>query len=1182
MKNKILLQGGKWCMLFIFSLGLVISFAQEQKEINPQNGKQADEGYNQQKLVDVLKNLKKNYEVDILFEDKVVRGIYIDQGVINFKESLDENFRRILEPNALTFRKLKDTKYIIYKGKYKNSANSEAIPVKTNQFGKKASFGYDFPRNEETNQLFNLEKPEVSLTGVVNGENNLPLSGVTINEKGTDNTVTTNDKGAFIINVAGASSILHFSYTGYLDQEVSVANKLRIDVILVLDPKQMEDVVVVGYGRQKKITVVGAQSSVSSKELTQSPVANISNSLVGRAPGLFATQASGEPGNDQSRLLIRGIGTFSGNQAPLVLVDGIQVESFNNIDPNEIENITILKDASSTAVFGIRGANGVILITTKRGQTGVPVISFTSNTAFNSFTNIRERMGSPEYATSFNKALQNDSYVTGNPFTPRFSQGDIDKFRSGEDPLLFPNVNWFDEVLKKTSLQHQYNLNIRGGTNKVKYFISGGYFSQEGLFKNTKLSDGFDGQINYKRYNFRSNLNFDVTKRFKVAVDIATQLEDRSGNNGNTSSIMNWIAYANPLGAPTIANGGNRIVTSLNGTSGVNPFTNLLSEGFRRDFRNLINGSVRLDHDLDFITKGLNIHGIVAYQNFNRQVDIYRKNLITWRADRLPDNSVLFAQQGDDQPLQFSTSNPNTNQRTTIELALNYKRSFGDHTVTGLLLYNQLKTIDPSFAFGVPNGYQSYVGRVVYDYKGKYLAELSGAYNGTENFAPGQRFGFFPSYSLGWVPTSEDFFPRNNFISFLKIRASFGEVGNDQLSGDFLTNPNSRFLYRPTAFTGNGAFPNTTAGFYWFGEVGSNFARYSAIREGRSNNPFLTWERAKKSNLGIEANFWKDRINVIVDFFDERRDNILAVPQTVSSIIGTPVSAQNLGRMNNKGYEVDITFRGKVKEFNYWVKANYSYATNVVVFQDEITRLFPYQQRTGQRFGQIFGLIADGLYNSWEEVNDPKRPISTFVGANRLQPGDIKYRDINGDGIINFQDEAPIGKPSIPESIFGVSFGANYKGFDISVLFQGATNVSINYSRFAVQGFYDVNLASAPKYLSESWSQERFDAGLPINFPRLYVGNGANGFNHNLQTSTYFVDDASYVRLKNMEIGYTLMPNTLKKLKIKSIRIFANANNLITWTGILPGLDPETVNLGTNIEPYPLVRTINIGASLTF
>ncbi len=320
--------------------------------------------------------------------------------------------------------------------------------------------------------LFGSVNAQQKVTGLVSGASNDPLEGVTITEKNTRNVVITSKTGEFAIDLSTSKAVLIFSYSGYLEKQVTVGTQTRIEVSLDIDYQKMEDVVVVGYGRQKKLTSVGSQSSVGTKELTQSPVANISNSLVGRMTGLFAVQGSGEPGNDQSRILIRGIGTFSGNQGPLILVDGIQVDFFNNIDPNEIENITILKDASSTAVFGIRGANGVILITTKRGKTGAPTVSFTTNTAFNSFTSIRERMNSGDYATSFNKALENDSYLTGGTFTPRFSESDIDKYKSGEDPLFFPNVNWYDEMLKKTSLQHQYNLNIRGGTDKVKYFIS--------------------------------------------------------------------------------------------------------------------------------------------------------------------------------------------------------------------------------------------------------------------------------------------------------------------------------------------------------------------------------------------------------------------------------------------------------------------------------------------------------------------------------------------------------------------------------------------------------------------------------------------------------------------------------------------------------------------------------------
>jgi len=1021
-----------------------------------------------------------------------------------------------------------------------------------------------------------------TITGTVSSSDGKLLMGATIAEKGTKNAVASKEDGSFTIKVLSEKSILAISLTGFLTNEIVAGSSTSFKIILTNDQKQLEDIVVIGYGRQKKVTTVGAVSAITSKDLVQSPVANISNSLVGRMPGLFATQGSGEPGNDASRILIRGIGTFSGNQSPLILVDGIQVDNYNNIDPNEIEGISILKDASSTAVYGIRGANGVLIISTKRGKTGAPIVSYTFNNAFNSFTGIRSQMNSYDFANSFNKALQNDVYLTGSTYVPKYSTSDISKYQTGEDPIFFPNNNWYDVMLKKSSMQQQHNLNIRGGTDKVKYFISGGAFTQEGLFNNTNIASDFDAQIRYKRYNFRSNFNFDVSKRFKVALDLSTQIENRDGNNANTSTIINYIAGTAPNSAPGLVDG--KIVTRTpstgNGGNITNPISLLYASGYKTDNRTLINGSLRMDHELDFITKGLSVHGIVAYQNFSRQINNYSKPVITYQAKRLVDNSILYIKQADESPFAFSTSTPDRTRRTTMELALDYKRSFGSHNFTGLLLYNQIKTFDPSFAFGVPNGYQSYVARGVYDYKGKYLAEISGAYNGTENFAPGNRFGLFPSYSLGWVPTLEKFFPKNDIVTFLKIRGSYGEVGNDQLSGDFLTNPNSRFLYRPTAFSNNGAF--TSAGFYYWGLVGSNYSQYNAIREGRANNPYLTWERAIKSNLGIETSFWKSKISLSVDLFKEERDNILAVPQTVSAIVGTALPAQNLGKMSNKGFEVDLSFRDKIKTFNYFVKLNYSFAKNEVLFQDEVTRTFSYQQRTGQQFGQIFGLVADGLYNTWAEVNDQNRPVSTYAGNNKIQPGDIKYRDINGDGKIDFQDEVPIGYATTPQTIFGFSFGGSWKGFDFSALFQGATNVSIAYSRRANQAFFDADPAAAAEYLKESWSQERYDQGLPINFPRLSVGNGANGFTHNTVNSTYWTKDASYIRLKNVELGYSFSAELLRKIHIKSSRIYINANNIYTWSSVLPGIDPETPNLGANFEPYPLVRTVNLGININF
>lgn len=1014
------------------------------------------------------------------------------------------------------------------------------------------------------------------VTGIVTAEDGKPLQGATITEKGTKNATVTSAAGTFALKVLSPKSVLVISYSGYGAKELVAGSSGSVTVSLTAMQAQLDDVVVVGYGKQKKVTNVGAQSSIGTKELVQSPVANISNSLVGRLPGLFATQGSGEPGNDQSRLLIRGIGTFSGNQSPLILVDGIQVDNYNNIDPNEIESITILKDASSTAVYGIRGANGVIIITTKRGRTGAPVVSYTFNNAFNSFTNLRKQMNAYDYASSFNQALKNDAYLTNSAYVPKFTDADLQAYKDGSDPIFHPNINWYDVMLKKVASQQQHNLSIRGGTDKVKYFISGGFFNQEGLFKTQDVAANFDAQIRYKRFNFRSNLNYDITKRFRAALDVSTQVENRNGNNATTSVVINQLVRSNPLGSPGIVDG--KIVT-ITPNAG-NPFINLYSAGYKRDFRNILNSSLRLEHDLDFITKGLSVHGIIAYQNYNRRLNVYTQNLITYLAKRLPDNSIIYTQQADPTPFSFSSQNPDRNRRITGEFAFDYRRSFGQHTVTGLLLYNQIKTYDPSFAFGVPNGYQSYVGRVVYDYGGRYLAEISAAYNGTENFAPDRRFGYFPAYSLGWVPTAEKFFPKNAILSFLKIRGSYGEVGNDQLSGDFLTNANSRFLYRPTAFSATG--PYTAAGYYYWGTVGSNYTQYTALREGRVNNAYLTWERSVKANLGFDATLWNSKINLTVDVFNEKRDNILAVPQTVSSLIGTALAAQNLGKMNNRGYEVEATYRDHIGALNFWIKGNYSFARNKVIFQDEIPQAFAYQNRTGQEFGQMFGLIAEGYYNTWDEVNDAKRPVSTYVGGNRLQPGDVKYRDVNGDGVIDVKDMVPIGFPTTPEIIYGVSFGLSWKGLDLSVLFQGAANVSIAYSRYANQAFFDVDPAAASTGLLESWTQDRYNQGLPIKFPRFAMGNAANSFTNNYQSSTLWIKDASYLRLKNAEIGYTFSPAVLRKAHLKTTRVYINANNLFTWSKVFPGIDPETPNLGGNFEPYPLVRTVNAGVNITF
>jgi TonB-linked SusC/RagA family outer membrane protein len=1007
---------------------------------------------------------------------------------------------------------------------------------------------------------------QIKVTGSVKDSKGEKLPWVSIQEKNGKATTTADAEGNFTIIVKSANSVLEFSNTGYLVKTITVGNLRIIPVVLTLDVKSLEDVIVVGYGTQKKINSTGAISTISTKELVQSPVANISNSLVGRLPGLFATQSGGEPGNDASKIRIRGIGTFSGNTDPLTLVDGIEVTNYNNIDPNEIESVTILKDASSTAVYGIRGANGVLIITTKRGKIGAPKISYTFNEGLNSFTDMRKMMNSADYATHFNEALKADSYVTGAAYVPKYTAQDIQLYADGTDPIFHPNVDWAALMFKKTSKQSQHNISVSGGQKKVRYFISAGYFNQEGLFRDTKeVTDAFSPQSIFERYNIRANFNFDISEKLKMALDMSSQSEVRNSNNGSsTERVVGDVFRASPLSTPGVVNG--KVVNIFTGSQN-NPYASLLypnsAGGLKRSYRNYLNGSFRTDYNLSSITKGLSTHGLLSIQTYNDQQVVNTKTLITYLAVKLPDGTVNYVPSTTDAQFGFSQSGTYY-RRVTAEFAFDYKRNFGKHNVTGLALYNQQKTWDPSLAFLVPKAYQSYVARATYDYDGRYLAEVNVGYNGTENFAPGNRFGLFPAYSIGWVASKESFFPKNGLVTFLKFRGSYGEVGNDNIGG-------TRFLYRPTSYS-------TIGNQYYFGNVGTTYAGFTGLREGSTGNPDVTWERSIKQNIGMEMRLWKDKIKLSAEVFNEKRTSILATPQTISSISGLSQPATNLGAMENKGYEGEITFSDVVGGFGYRIAANYTFARNKVVFRDEIPNQYAYQNRTGQRLGQNFALICDGIYNSWDEVNDPKRPVYQSQN-NKVQPGDLKFRDVNGDGIINDFDQVPVGYANLPEKVFGLSLSATYKGFDISVLFQGVGNVSLYYTRFQRgTGYGQAPPEGSAAYMNESWTAERYAAGLPINFPRFSVSSTPNN-----DGSTFWLADASYVRIKNAELGYTLNNKILKKAGISSCRFYMNANNLFTWKHVYQGIDPENTSTGdTNTEPYPLVRTINFGLNINF
>ena len=1008
-----------------------------------------------------------------------------------------------------------------------------------------------------------------TVKGVVTDDTGEPVIGASVKQKGLSMGVVTNIDGEFSLDIPDHATLL-ISYIGFAPQELKARPGQTLKVIMKEEVAQkLNEVVVVGYGKQKKASVTAAISSISTKELVQTPQANVSNMLVGKMPGLIATQRSGAPGEDASNLLVRGVSTFSSNTAPLVMIDGVERPNFDGIDPNEIETVSILKDASATAIYGVRGANGVVLITTRKGKTGKPNLSYSGNIAIQRPTALPHYLNSADYATLYNEAMLNDSYVSGAVYTPRFTEKDIELYRNGADPILHPNMNWVDDFLRNTSLRTQHNINLSGGTDRVKYFISAGYFEQEGIYKHTKIDKDHDVNAHSTRYNFRSNLDFQITKDFTATLQLAAQIEDVNTPGLGNSGIWAAVSFANPLSSPGLVDG--KIVHIQDGLGAANPWQQLLSNGYRHDSQNNLNTTFRLDYDLSrVLLKGLAVHASISYDSYYYSRKNFFKGYPYYyaRRDSEDPDYIYFIPQQEETVWDTSTGY-GKNRKVYMEAAIHYDRTFGKQHVTGLLLYNQSKYYSPSLQFLVPNAYQGLVGRVTYDYASRYLAEFNMGYNGTENFAKGRRFGFFPAFSVGWVISEEPFFPQNDYVVFMKLRATYGEVGNDKIGGD-------RFLYLPSSY---GLADNNALNRYNFGDASSPYSSLKII-ENKIGNPDLTWEKAKKYNLGFEMNMFKNHLTLAFDIFKEKRNNILANRSTQPMIIGANLPAYNLGEMENKGWEIDLNYRNRIGSFNYWGRFNYSFARNKVLFKDEINKKYAYQFETGRRNGQFFGLLTDGYYNSWEEVNALDRPTSSW-SSNKLQPGDVKYIDVNKDGIIDDYDMVPIGYSNIPEIIYGFSFGGSWKNIDFSALFQGADNVSIKYFGRSLWPFTK-GVESAKELIKERWTAERYAAGEPINFPRLSL-NPNRETDHNYRESDLWIRDASYLRLKNVELGYTFRQNFIKSIGIQSVRLYVSGSNLITWTDVID-LDPEAPSRNGNAEinTYPLQKVYNIGLNINF
>ncbi|WP_018613363.1 SusC/RagA family TonB-linked outer membrane protein [Segetibacter koreensis] len=1019
---------------------------------------------------------------------------------------------------------------------------------------------------------------KVHIRGVVTDEKNIPLANCSVTIKGAASGVSTDSKGAFVIDANNSKSVLIVSYIGYITQEVPVGKGSNLNIKLTASSTALNDVVVVAYGTQKKTSVTAAVSTIKGDAIAEQPVANISNSIAGRVTGVIATQGSGEPGTDGSRILIRGIST-TGNTEPLVIVDGIP-RNYTQLDPNSIASISILKDAAAVAAYGMGGANGVILITTKKGKTSAPSLSYSTYSGLQNPTQLTKFVNAYQYATLFNAANDNE----GTPHA--YSQEDLQKFKDHSDPDGHPDHNVLKELIHPNTLIMSHNLSLSGGGERIRYYTGVGFLSQNGAW----------GPTNYKRYNLTANIDADVTATTKVSLSINGRVEDRHfpGRSSSPSvgdlSIFNQAFRTPPIAPLTFTNG------LWGGYIGRSAYGNVYHSGYNQTTGYTLLNQISIEQQLPFI-KGLSVKGVVSYDfnpfnptdpnNPSAAITSFNRSWLTpipyYSYDPATHTYPLAGTDGPAKPT-YSVSY-NQSQAFTYQGYITYHNTFGKHDLSGLIVLETRNTKSSIFGAGRVNynvtvpelnngssnstdisnyGYsaeakqKSAVYRVTYGYNNKYLLEASGRYDGNYFFAPGNRFGFFPAFSAGWRVSEEDFIKNNlPWITNLKIRGSYGESG--ALAGSPFQYLNSYTLY------GNASVLNgvTTQGLY----------------ENAEPNLNITWERAKKTDIGMEANLWNGLLTIEADYFTEKRTDMLFAPTiTVPTEYGVGLSQVNSGAIKNHGIELTIgTSHRLSNDLNVSLNANVTYARNTLlqVYETKATYDNPNRRITGRPLGTQFGYQALGYFKAEDFASDGTlKPGIPTQPWGQVHPGDLRYADLTGpggkpDGKIDDMDQKPIGHPAIPEILYGFSPRITFKGFDLTLLFQGATSRNFYLSGQAVWPF--VNSASAVITTLDYWTPTHTDA----TNPRVTTQPTQN----NTQTSSWWIRNGSYLRLKTGELGYTIPVSVMNRIKIQSIRFYVSGQNLLTWSAI-KNFDPE-VNVSTG-QYYPQQRVVSLGLNVTF
>jgi TonB-linked SusC/RagA family outer membrane protein len=1119
-------------------------------------------------LAEVFKSIKKQTGLTVFYSNNLLNDKELV--TVDFKNAeLKEVFGVLLKGKNLNYV-VRDQLIVIEK--------SEPAPVVSPQ--KKEPAGPVVPKRVQ---------------GVVTDDKGLTLPGVSVKVKGTTNGTQSDIDGKYTLNLKEGSSIIVFSFVGSKSQEfalsnypLSAAGVYKIDVQMGADKNALEEVAVVAYGTQKKTSLVSSITTVNPKQL-KGPSSNLTTMLAGVVPGMISYQRSGEPGADNAQFFIRGVGTFgAGKVDPLILIDGIEsgTTDLARLQPDDISGFSVLKDATASSLYGARGANGVILVTTKRGDVGAVKFNIRGENSTSSNIKNIDLADNITYMT-----LANEAVLTRNPLGALpYSQNKIDHTAKGDDPLLYPNNNWIKQLIKNKTSNQRFNMNASGGSEKAKYYLAMTYNIDNGNLAENSLNN-FSNNIKLQSYSILSNTTLNLTKTTEAVVSLKGQFDSYHGPiNGGGYTFLNAL-WSNPVAFPAIYPGnllpyashplfGNAIIPS--GGLYMNPYAQSLS-GYQTSNTSTLTAQLNLSQKLDFITQGLSSRVMAyttrySYFTVSRQYSpyYYQSNVLNGQFNGLTLLNSGAAGSVGATPTEYLTYSPGgsvSNSTTYVEAAVNYNRTFGQkHAVSGLLIgtmRNYLTANAPTLQLSLPSRNQGVSGRFTYGYDNRYLVEFNFGYNGSERFASNHRFGFFPSIGAGWVVSNEKFFePLLSTIDNLKFRFTYGLVGNDQIGS-----ANDRFFYLSDVNLNNGSN----------GQFGTNYA-YSrpGVVTYRYENQNITWEQSKQTNLGMDLTVAKN-FTLTVDAYQQKRDNILMVRSTIPTSMGLQANiSSNAGKSSSKGVDIAMDYK---KSFNnsFWIQSRgtLTYSKSKLLKNEEplYSDNLKYLSKVGNSLSQIYGLVAERLFIDDKDVANS--PVQSFGD---YKAGDIKYRDMNGDGKISSSDVVPIGYPLVPEIIYGFGFSVGYKNFDISAFFQGSARSSFVINSADISPFYLVNglqtngLNSGNQsgllstIANDHWSEDNRN---PYAFwPRLSTQIQGN----NTQTSTWWLRNGSFVRLKSAELGYNFNKSQLKGLHLSSARIYLNGLNLLTLSSFKLW-DPE---MGTSGLGYPIQKVFNVGLRVEF